>query len=258
MRSIKPVSQFWLLLSWSPLLLLWCAMTTTSIAQDQTNRQTLYVYLKGKDIYKRNCVMCHGDRGKGDGEWALQFKKNRPRNFRTGIFKFRTTPFGFLPTDSDLKRTIQRGISGTAMPAFTKMSKTDLDAVIRYIKTFSSKWRDSEQIAPAIPFQNPPKQSPFTPGRLEKAKSVFVTHCAPCHGDDRTGKGPAAENLQDVWGYPIAPADLTQKHFKSGDSPEDLYRTVALGLGGTPMVGFRETLTDQQIWDLVFFIRENP
>ena len=59
----------------------------------------------------------------------------------------------------------------------------------------------------------------------------------------------------DVWGFPIAPADLTQKHFKSGDRSEDLFRTISMGLDGTPMVGFRPALSELQIWELVSYLK---
>jgi len=49
----------------------------------------------------------------------------------------------------------------------------------------------------------------------------------------------------------IRPADLTAPHHKSGDSPRDLYRTVATGLNGTPMAGFAGQLREEEIWELV-------
>ena len=63
------------------------------------------------------------------------------------------------------------------------------------------------------------------------------------------------KGLQDVWGFAIAPADLTSPSHKSGSTEEDLFRTIALGLDGTPMVGYRAVLDDDAIWDLVAYIR---
>ncbi|MDG2124465.1 MAG: cytochrome c [Verrucomicrobiales bacterium] len=87
---------------------------------------------------KKNCVFCHGRRGRGDGPWAKGVEE-KPRDFRSGIFKFRSTPAGFLPTDDDLRRTVRTGISGTMMPAFKKLTTTALDAVIVYIKSLSTR-----------------------------------------------------------------------------------------------------------------------
>ncbi|MEM7015058.1 MAG: cytochrome c, partial [Verrucomicrobiota bacterium] len=77
-----------------------------------------------------------------------------------------------------------------------------------------------------------------------------------CHGADGEGDGPAAaEGFVDVWEHPIKPADLTRPHHKSGDGSQDLFRTIALGLDGTPMVGFSAALKEEQIWELVAYVR---
>ena len=39
-------------------------------------------------------------------------------DFTKGLYKFRTTNSGELPTDEDLFRTISRGIPGTTMQTF--------------------------------------------------------------------------------------------------------------------------------------------
>ncbi|MGH7318661.1 MAG: cbb3-type cytochrome c oxidase subunit II, partial [Candidatus Rokuibacteriota bacterium] len=59
---------------------------------------------RGKEVYERRCVGCHGQNGDGNGPVAT-FLDPRPRDFRLGAFKFRTTPSGSLPTDGDLYRT---------------------------------------------------------------------------------------------------------------------------------------------------------
>ena len=59
----------------------------------------------GQEIYQVNCAVCHGVEGDGNGPAASMFLI-RPRDFRTGIYKFRSTPSGSLPTDDDLLRTV--------------------------------------------------------------------------------------------------------------------------------------------------------
>ena len=66
----------------------------------------------------------------------------------------------------------------------------------------------------------------------------------------------APKKLKDVWEFPISPADLSAKNFKSGNKPEDIFRTISTGLDGTPMVGFHGTLSEEQIWELVAYLRE--
>jgi mono/diheme cytochrome c family protein len=217
----------------------------------------LHLYMKGRSVYEKQCVWCHGRTGRGDGEWA-EGVADPPRNFRAGVFKFRTTRYGCLPTDADLERTIRGGISGTMMPAFKDLPEPDLEAVVYYLKSLSPRWRDPKN-------QSAPEKLPVAPGwfhdrerkqaHIDKGRELFARTCSACHGDSAKGDGPGAKGLRDVWGHDIVPADLTKTHHKSGDAPEDLFRTVALGLDGTPMIGYRETLRDAAIWDLVAFVR---
>ena len=50
----------------------------------------------GSTVYKHMCVFCHGQDGNGGGK-AMAYLYPWPRDFRKGLFKYRTTPFGSLP-----------------------------------------------------------------------------------------------------------------------------------------------------------------
>ena len=45
---------------------------------------------EGKHVYQRRCIGCHGAKGDGKGP-AARFFKTKPRDFTSGIFKFRST-----------------------------------------------------------------------------------------------------------------------------------------------------------------------
>ena len=49
--------------------------------------------MRGRMVYDANCAVCHGPRGDGNGMAAHMFRV-RPRDFREGLFKFRSTPSG--------------------------------------------------------------------------------------------------------------------------------------------------------------------
>ena len=218
----------------------------------------MHLYLKGRHVYEKQCAVCHGDRGRGDGPWA-EGLTDKPRNFRSGIFKFRTTPFGKLPTEDDLRRTIRSGISGTAMPTFQKLSDGEVEAVIVYLTHLSRTWDDEALYADPLDL---PSEVPDWFSREEELRDhektgsqLFAQACAACHGPKGHGDGPASKGLIDAWEQPVLPAVLAREHHKSGDRPTDLYRTIATGLNGTPMVGFEGTLESEQIWDLVAYLK---
>jgi cytochrome c oxidase cbb3-type subunit 2 len=212
------------------------------------------LYTRGQRIFESQCIFCHGRYGRGDGEWS-NVVKDRPRNLTTGIFKFRTTPMGFLPTEADLARTIRTGISGTMMPTFAKLSDSDLKGVIAYVKSFSNRWEDPKNYAEPVPIPDSPSWfgGPEAAAHVAAGGELFRQTCFTCHGPGGKGDGLAAKGLKDAWGNAISPADLTQPH-KSGSLPTDLFRTISLGLDGTPMVGFRGTYSEEQIWNLVAFV----
>ena len=72
---------------------------------------------QGKLVYERYCLSCHGAAGNGAGEFA-EWISPKPRDYRQGTFKWRSTPSGSLPTDADLEKTRSRGLYGTYMPTW--------------------------------------------------------------------------------------------------------------------------------------------
>lgn len=78
----------------------------------------------GENVYRENCAACHGTKGDGKGPEAARLA-TKPRNFISGIYKFRTTPSGSLPTDQDIFRTITRGVRTTSMLPQLQLSERE-------------------------------------------------------------------------------------------------------------------------------------
>lgn len=206
----------------------------------------------GRIVYEHRCAGCHGAKGDGWGP-AATFFNFQPRDFRLGVFKFRSTPSGSLPTDGDLLRTLTNGVRGTAMPTWHELPFKERLAVIHYIKTFSDRWKQ-EAPPPSIGIAaQPPAASAEL---LARGKQVWVeAKCAQCHGDTGKGDGPSAPDLVDDFGFPILPADLTTGLFKSGPGVRDIFRTMSTGLDGTPMPSFADAFPDEtDRWALAYFV----
>lgn len=225
-------------------------------AADTLGLPDFNVYMQGKYVYERHCRVCHGVRGDGAGEMSPSLQP-RPRSFREGLFKYRTTPFGTLPTVDDLRHTIRYGLAGTGMGMFTHLPEDDLQAVIAYVQSFSRRWRKPENYAEPMQLPAPPAWFQDEARKAEQAaagRGLFLQHCATCHGLEADGRGPAATMLRDVWNQPAKPADLREPHLRCGSRPEDLYRLLATGMNGTPMISFEILLTPEQRWAIVAWI----
>jgi len=221
-------------------------LSASVMAIPQTEDQVAH----GREVYERRCVGCHGVKGDGNGP-AATFLNPRPRNFTLGAFKFRSTPSGSLPTDGDLYRTLTRGVRWTAMPTWHELPEKDRIAVITFIKTFSSRWKE-EKPEPPVLIGDPPKA---TPELLAKGKELYAqAKCWQCHGNEGKGDGPSAEELKDDLGFRIRPADFTKGQFKGGGDVRDIFRAMTTGLDGTPMPSFADSMKEDERWAISYYV----
>lgn len=180
----------------------------------------------GKLVYEKYCVGCHGEKGDGNGPASARLI-TRPRDFTKGIFKFRSTDSSSLPLETDLARTISRGLSRVSMPAFPLMPERDRMAVIEYLKSFYPKWDRDAPDRVIVPVPKAPTDLAKAE-RVARGRIVYVSmQCGTCHGDAGAG---ADTVFTDAWGNPQRPFDFTRGRLKSGDDPEDIYRTFHAGL----------------------------
>jgi mono/diheme cytochrome c family protein len=206
---------------------------------------------QGKLVYQRYCISCHGEKGNGQGEFA-EWITTKPRDYRQGTFKWRSTPSDSLPTDADLERVLINGLYGTYMPSWNAIGHHQRLNVIAYIKTFSPRFAAEK---PQAPITIPPEPRYTTESVTRGAAAYKKFNCAQCHGDSAQGDGPSAHELKDDWGNQIVPYDLTQGHVKCGNGGSDIYRVFIAGLSGTPMPSFADSVSPAEAWDLVHFIQ---
>ena len=100
------------------------------------------------------------------------------------------------------------------------------------------------------------RAEPMPPSSAVQGEALFAIYCAACHGVSARGDGPLALRLGDPY------ADLRKPGFHAlarSTEPEDraLARIVRYGLAPTSMPG-HEYLTDQQVADLVAYVRTLP
>ncbi len=115
------------------------AWTSAEEKKDPTNRRLQ----AGYKLYQQHCLTCHGKSGAGDGGIAATVSP-RPRDFRRGTFKWKSTARTSKPLIDDLVRTIQRGIPGTAMQGFSRLDRNDLVLMAEFV-VYQSKRGETER-----------------------------------------------------------------------------------------------------------------
>ena len=224
------------------------------LAGTRTTRASVQAQaVDGKAIYAQRCEVCHGVEGDGNGPAAANLDP-KPRDFRRGWYKIRTTTSGQLPTDDDLVQVIANGMPGTTMPAWKGVLGDDeIRAVATYIKGFAKRF---ERETPALIAFGPKVTS--SPESIARGKEIFegqAAECIKCHGDAGRGDGPSADELTDDFGNVIAPADMTMPWlFRGGPAADDIYRRLETGLTGSPMPSYADVLSDDQLWDLANYV----
>lgn len=96
------------------------------------------VLVQGRLLYAEHCQHCHGVAGDGNGPTA-QYLNPRPRDYRLGIFKFKTTQPESRAAREDLVRIVEDGIPGTYMPSFKLLTKDEMTSIIEYVLWLSMR-----------------------------------------------------------------------------------------------------------------------
>jgi putative copper resistance protein D len=87
-----------------------------------------------------------------------------------------------------------------------------------------------------------------TPASIAAGEGVYRAHCQTCHGIAGAGDGPAAFTLRP------RPADL-RVHMAAGHTDGQLFFWVTEGFAGTAMPAYKNTLSEEERWHVVNFIR---
>ncbi len=89
--------------------------------------------------------------------------------------------------------------------------------------------------------------NPLGADAATQGAEVFQTNCEMCHGSQGHGDGPAGQALDP------RPRNLAELQTKASD--DFLFWRIREGKPGTPMVAWKGILTDEQIWQVISFIR---
>lgn len=212
------------------LLGLWFLGIGRVAAQDQTQIDL------GARLYAENCAVCHGE--DGEGRVGASLAKNWPS----------------IRPDLRVRATIENGISGTPMLAWSQenggpLDSQEIDALVAYILTWETG--GPRFIAPTPTFAPRPliTRIPDVEGDPNRGAALFDQNCAVCHGPNGEGRVGAA----------------LAKNFSSIRPDLTVRNTIANGIEGSPMPAWSQAnggpLAEQDVDDLTAFVltlAENP
>ncbi len=203
-----------------------------------------------RGLYRLHCSHCHGISGDGAGPTA-RFLQPYPRDYRQGVFKFTSTVAGAKPSMDDLKRTLQLGVPGTAMPSFALLPADEINALAEYVKYlslrgqtermlysilveqgdeisqetamgemtyFAGQWADADKASSKlIPSPPPETATPEAKAEVIAAGAKLFqdqkrAQCIKCHGPTALGDG--GQVLYDMWNDPkkeYTPAQVAER-----------------------------------------------
>ena len=96
------------------------------------------------------------------------------------------------------------------------------------------------------------------PGNADRAKAIYAKRCVLCHGVEGDGSGVEGDRLNPP------PRDFSEGQYKfrtthfddALPNDEDIFRMIHDGMPGTAMPGWSDVLSEQDMWDLVVYLKK--
>lgn len=181
----------------------------------------------GQNLYHKHCAVCHNENGMGGIGLPLNSEKieHFPRDY---LFK-----------------TVRLGREGRIMPAFSKLSDAQINAIVDYIfswkKTTTTNIYSNEKIT----------------GNIQNGEKLFQLKCASCHGKDGESEGQGTGvSVSRERKFKVVPPALNNPGFLASANDQWIRQTIRSGRPGTIMPSqSMQQLNDQQLDDIVSYVR---
>jgi high-affinity iron transporter len=89
---------------------------------------------------------------------------------------------------------------------------------------------------------------PSAPLDTAEGHRLYSANCASCHGDKGFGEGPGGHGLA------IRPPGIGSRDSLPDMTPALAFNVISVGITGTPMAAYSESLTPQQRWNVVKYV----
>ncbi|PWB77340.1 MAG: hypothetical protein C3F07_02130 [Anaerolineales bacterium] len=99
----------------------------------------------------------------------------------------------------------------------------------------------------SVPAEYAGRTNPLGSDASTNGAKVFQTNCETCHGPQGHGDGPVGQALD--------PKPKNLAGLQTVASDDYLFWRISEGKPGTSMVGWKGILTEEQIWQVIAFVR---
>lgn len=186
----------------------------------------------GRRIFAQSCARCHGEDGRGGGPLAAESHVAPTDLTRAGFLCTSTVGRPPVASDADLEAALERGVH-RGRPELVRLDAAARRSAVLFVKTLNPAYAGTAQLELAFSEEPPNPPDDRARGRL----LYLAFGCWRCHGVTGAGDGDLVRGL--AWnGRPLG--RLTplgaRAAFVCGAEPARLYQTLALGLGGAPMI----------------------
>src|SRR5688572_7192430 len=135
------------------------------------------------------------------------------------------------------------------MHKMRRVSVLLLSGLILFVAALSTvtAGAQSRGAAPAAAVKKNPV--PTTPASVTAGAAAYKKYCAFCHGATAKGNGPLAPKDS-------MPPDLTDAKWDHGSTDGEIFTLISNGGGATSkMIAFKTKMPEQDIWNIVNFLR---
>ncbi|KKO44062.1 hypothetical protein WG68_17220 [Arsukibacterium ikkense] len=173
---------------------------------------------KAESMYQRYCSLCHGVQREG-------YKADHAPSLRSQSLL--STAFPQMLFDSIAWGRVNSAMDGYIDETGGPLAESDILLLIR--------WLAQKENSSAIDLNQDP-----IPGNALRGKKLYSKNCASCHGNEGQG---------------ITGTALADQLFLASATDSYLKYAIVNGRDGTPMQSFAGTLQDEDINDVVAYIR---
>lgn len=181
----------------------------------------------GRRLYRRSCVVCHGNDGQADTQ-AARMLDPPPVAFADPVAMARVD-------DGRMYMAITKGVPGSGMSSWEHaLVPAEVIDLMRYIRTL-------EQPLPANMSE---ADLDVTVGG-----NVYAKHCVACHGATGNGRTTLTESLGRF------PLDFSDAGAMRAVSEDSLRQTILHGRPGTAMAPWRGILNEEDVRRVIVYIQ---